>query len=187
VKSAAGWPPLAFGIAASAIAAIALRRVWRRPSTEHLLGMIMIVMPGAAEIARLAKERGTAPLPFALLAALLIALGVRARDRVTLAAGALTAGIAAYEVRELFAFPLELKLIIAGALLIALAVAVTRVLRGRTSGFVIEPSAITPYDEALQILGTLPAAHPVHAPAADSGAFEGAGGSGGGGGATDSF
>ena len=149
--------------------------------------MIMFLMPVAAEVAWLAKDRGTAPLPFALLAALLIALGVRARDRVTLAAGALTAGIAAYEARKLFAFPLELKLIAAGALLIAIAVAVARVLRGRTTGFVIDPSALTPYDEAMQILGTLPLAHPVHAPAADSGSFEGAGGSGGGGGATDSF
>ncbi len=95
-------------------------------------------------------------------------------------------GIAGYEARELFAFPLELKLIAVGAALIAVALAITRLLRGRTHGFVLEPSAVTPYDEAMQIVATIPAAHPTHA-SADSGGFEGAGGSGGGGGATESF
>ena len=187
VKSGVGWPPLAFGIATAALAALALRREWRRPSTERLIAATMIAMPLAAEIAWGAYERKSSALPFALLAAMLATLGIRARDRVTLAAAALAAGIAGFELRDLLALPLEATLIAAGALLIGVALAVARALRGRTHGFVIEPSAVTPYDEAMQILATIPAAHPAGAHAGDANRFEGGGGSGGGGGATDSF
>jgi len=188
VKTHSGWPPLAFGLAVALLAAAALRREWQRPSTERLLGALMIVMPVAAEIAWAFAGKGTAVLPFAVLAALLLALGIHGRDRVTLATGALVAGIAAYEARDLLDVPLEAKLVAAGVLLIAIAVALTRALRGRTSGFVIEPSAVTPYDEALQILGTLPSAHPPAAPEAPAGpdlesgggsSFGGAGAGGG--------
>lgn len=189
VKADSAWPAMAFGIAAALVAAVALQREWQRPSTERLIGMVMIVMPVAAEIAWAVAGRGTAPLPFAVLAALLFALGIRGRDRVTLATGALTAGIAAFEARELFDFPLELKLIAGGALLIATAVAVARALRGRKTGFVIEPSAVTPYDEAMQILATLPSAHPASAdpaaaaaPEIKSGGGSSFGGAGAGGG-----
>ncbi|MEK6375346.1 MAG: hypothetical protein AABO58_21940 [Acidobacteriota bacterium] len=190
VKADSAWPAMAFGIAAALVAAVALQREWQRPSTERLIGMVMIVMPVAAEIAWAVAGRGTAPLPFAVLAALLFALGIRGRDRVTLATGALTAGIAAFEARELFRFPLEIKLMAGGAVLIALAVAITRALRGRKTGFVVEPSAVTPYDEAMQILATLPSAHPASAEPAtaaaapevksgDDSSFGGAGAGGG--------
>jgi hypothetical protein len=168
-KTQGGWPPLAFGLAIALLAAAALQREWQRPSTERLFAAVMIVMPVAAEIAWLVEGKGTAVLPFAALAALLLALGIRGRDRVTLATGALVAGIAAYEARDLFDYPLEAKLIAAGVLLMAIAVALTRALRGCTRGFVIEPSAVTPYDEALQILGTLPSAHPPAAPESPAG------------------
>ena len=189
VKTQAAWPPVAFGMAMALIAAVALQREWQRPSSERLFAAVMIVMPVAAEIAWLIDGKGTAVLAFGALAAILFALGIRTRDRVTLATAGLTAGIAAYEARELLDFPLEAKLIAAGALLMAIAVAIARALRGRTSGFVIEPSAVTPYDEAMQILGTLPAAHVAPAPAeaaagpdlnsGDGSSFGGAGAGGG--------
>jgi hypothetical protein len=188
MKTQAPWPPAAFGMALTLIAAVALQREWQRPSTERLFAAVMIVMPVVAEIVWAFKGKGTTALAFAILAAVLFALGIRARDRVTLAAGALTAAIAAYELHRLFAYPVEAKLMTAGALLIAIAVAVTRALRGRTTGFVVEPSAVTPYDDAMQILATLPAAHVAPAPAAaaagpeidsgDSSSFGGAGAGG---------
>jgi len=166
-KTDVAGPATVFGLAVSLAAALALRREWQRPSNERLFALGMLVMPVAAEVAWIAAARATPPplpLPFAALAALLFILGIAGRDRVTLAAGALTAGIAAYEARELFDYPLEAKLIAAGALLIGAAVAVARLLRGRTRGFVIEPSAVTPYDDAMQIVATLPSAHVVQAP-----------------------
>lgn len=191
VKTHVGWPPMIFGLALTLLAAAALLRQWQRPSTEWLLAAVMIVMPLAAETAWAVEEgKRTAVLPFAAVAALLFVLGIRARDRVTLAAAALVAGIAAYEARGLFDYPLEWKLMAGGALLIAIAVALTRALRGRTSGFVIEPSAVTPYDEAMQILATLPAAHPAPAPAAAAAGPDiqtGQGSSFGGGGASGGY
>jgi hypothetical protein len=190
VKTHAAWPPLIFGLAMTVLAAAALQREWQRPSTERLFGAVMIVMPVASEIAWAVNDKGTAVLPFAAVAALLVILGVRARDRVTLAIGALTAGIAAFEARELLNFPLEWKLMAGGALLIGIAVAITRALRGRSSGFVIDPSSVTPYDEAMQILATLPVAHaapPPATPAAGPDIQAGEGSSFGGGGASGGY
>jgi hypothetical protein len=179
VKTHGGWPPLAFGLVIALIAAVAVHREWQRPSTERLFAAVMIAMPVAAEIAWAVNGKGaTALLAFSVLAALLFALGIRGRDRVTLATGALTAAIAGYELHQLFDYPVEAKLIAAGALLIGIAAAITRALRGRTTGFVIAPSAVTPYDEAMQILATLPSAHPAPAtPAAAAPDIESGGGS----------
>ena len=72
---------------------------------------------------------------------------------------------------------------LAGALLVAIGAALSRALRDRTRGFVVTPSSVTKYDEAMQIIGTINIAHasPTHAePQRESGggSFGGAGASG---------
>jgi hypothetical protein len=184
-KTLVGWPPMLFALVTASIAAALLTREWRRPSTERLLAAVMIVTPLAGEVEWSRHESTSATLPFALAAALLLMLGTRNRDRLTLAAGAITAGIAGYEARRLFHFALEFKLIAAGIALIAVAVIVTRALRGRTRGFVAERSADAAYDDAMKILGTISVTHFVPAPAA--GELKPGGGSFGGAGASGSY
>jgi len=173
---------LAIGGAAS----IALLRTWQRPSTEHLFIALALLMPIAGYMAREYAGWHSDPKILALYAvygAASIALGLWARHRALLIAGAAGIVIARVEAHDWIDFT-EWSLMADGVLLLVIGVVVHRALRGRTSGIVVTPAAITPYDEAMQIAGTVAIASPAavqpeaaHA-AGGGGTFGGAGSSG---------
>jgi hypothetical protein len=161
-----------FALALTMVAAIALFREWRRPATEWTWIVLVLVMPIAAYVA--AESLGIA---FAIAGAVLLALGVRSRHRALLGGGAIAFAIAAYDAQKSIAVPAEAKLIAAGVFVLVIALALTRALRNRTSGFVTTKTRDR--YEALQIIGAISVAAP--APAADAGMKTGGGGFGGGG------
>jgi hypothetical protein len=175
---------LSIAIAAS----VAQMFEWRRRSTERLFQMIAILLPLTGVIAvefEADVHHGQIAIPFAAAALIILTIGIARRQRALLIAGALNLGIAAYEASYLSDAGVEMKLIVAGALLITIATTLSRVLRGRTTGFVLTPSSMTGYDEAMQIAGAIHVTPPAHAPAAGGGFESGGGGFGGGGASAD--
>jgi len=174
---AAKWnhQPLPAMITAEAIAiaaAIALRRVWQRPSTEQFLAGLVLAMPVTGYVAtiiqRIFKDSLPTNVPVALIlgttSIVLFACGIAWRDRVLLVSATLSTACAAIELRDLFDYPTEVKLIAAGVLVAAIAVILSRMLRNATHGFVVTPVRVGAYDEAMQIGGILTVA-PHGAPA----------------------
>src|SRR6266550_8215426 len=53
------WPAMWFAFAVALLALFAVTRAWRRPSTELLFQMLMIVMPIAGYVAIVRNTRGT--------------------------------------------------------------------------------------------------------------------------------
>jgi MFS family permease len=165
---AAKWnhQPLPALIVASAIAiasAFAVRRIWQRSSTQHLFAGLVLTMPVTGYVATLFQSlfRTSAPtnITIALVliatAIVLFACGVMWRDRVLFVSAALSTACAAIELRDLFDYPTEVKLIAAGVLVAAIAVVLSRALRNATRGFVVTPVRAGAYDEAMQIGGII--------------------------------
>jgi hypothetical protein len=159
--------------AASLIAiasAFALRRVWQRPSTDRLFAGLALAMPvtgylstvfmRGADVTNLAV---TAIL--GITAAILLGAGIVWRDRVLLISATLSIACAAIELRQLFDYPADAKLIGAGIFVIAIAVTLERALRRATRGLVATKVETNPYDEAMQIGGILAVAPHGSAPA----------------------
>jgi MFS family permease len=158
--------PLPALITAAAIAiasAFALRRIWQRPSTERLFAGLVLAMPVTGYVATLFQSlfrdslhtNITIALILGATAIVLFACGVMWRDRVLLVSAALSMTCAAIELRALFDYPTEAKLIAAGVLVAAIAVLFSRALRNATRGFVVTPVRIGAYDEAMQIGGII--------------------------------
>jgi hypothetical protein len=168
----------AAGQAMAIVAALARARTWRLASTDRLFGAIAIAAP-------LKVYRDVWPVDLAG-GAVVLALGLRLRDRMLLIAGAISIAIGVVDVSRRFDYLVEWKLIAAGVALVALSVAIARALRGRTSGIVVTPVPKTKYEEAATIAATV-LLQPQHAAPAESSRFEGAGGDGGGAGTTESF
>lgn len=184
-KTHVGAPPMLFALVVALVAAALLTRAWER-TTERLFAAIMIVMPLAAAVAWTKQETTTAALPFGFAATLLLLLGIRERNRLTLIAGAIAAGIAGYELRNVFDYALEVKLIAAGVVVVAIALAITRALRGRTTGFVVVPQADGELTEAVKMVVAMPAVHvtpatPAGSPELHTGEGSSFGGAGAGG------
>jgi hypothetical protein len=182
-------PGAAFGaaVAIGIAAAMALPRRWQRPSTEHLFIALALVMPVAAYVAHEIKAFHSDPLLLALYAGYgitAIILGLWARHRALLIVGAIAIIIARVEAHDWLAFS-EWSLMADGILLLIAGVIAHWALRGRTRGIVVTPASVTPYDEAMQIIGTVALAPPhatVHAEepreVGEGGTFGGAGSSG---------
>jgi len=165
-----------FAVSVAALLAIssafALRRVWQRPSTERLFAGLALAMPVAGYLATvLMRVFRTYVMDIqvaailGITAAILLVAGIAWRDRVLLIAATLSLACAAIEMRDLFAYPAEGKLIGAGIAVIAIAVTFERALRKKTRGFVVTVVATNPYDEAMQIGGILTVAPHGSAPA----------------------
>jgi hypothetical protein len=178
VYVAAKWQhaPIAVMSVAALIAiasAFALRRMWQRPSTDRLFAGLALAMPIAGYVATLfLREFGTTfamEVPVAAIlgitAAIFLAAGIAWRDRILLISATLSIACAAIELRQLFDYPAEQKLIAAGITVIAIAVTLERALRRRTHGLVVTVVATNPYDEAMQIGGILTVAPHGSAPA----------------------
>lgn len=173
------------GIAIGTAAGLALLRTWQRSSTEWLWIAIVIVAPVAG---RTQADERWLPVTIALslvFGLVMLVLGVTRRHHALIAAGAIGLGIAATDVASRIAVPVEAKLALGGALLLAVSFVLGRMLRDRTTGLVVTPLQATPLDLALESAGTIAAADAAHPdlPAGDSrpqgdGGFGGAGASG---------
>lgn len=153
--------------------AFALRRVWQRPSNERLFAGLVLTMPVIGYLSTVVI-REFPPVPginfqlaaiLGITAAILLVAGIAWRDRTLLISATLSIACAAIELRELFDYPAEAKLIGAGVAVIAIAVTLERALRRKTRGLVVTIVATNPYDEAMQIGGILTVAPHGSAPA----------------------
>lgn len=187
VKADTPGVTLVFAVAIAFTAALALLHEFRRPSTELLWIALLLVSPAAGTVTdRFRGDRGNPDslwIPLCLLSAVLFAVAVRTRLRVLFAGGALSLALGVWNLSETIDAPAEVTLIVSGALLLAASAAFSRLLRGRTSGFVVTPASAFRYDEVVQIAGTI-AAHPSRpespppGPQGGGGSFGGAGASG---------
>ena len=181
------WPAIAIALVIAIACVLALMLEWRRPSSEQLFAFTAVVMPVAGYVAALILHDGKPDLSiaatFAIAGSAILVVGIMRRDRATMITAAIMIAIASIEARDLVHESYEVKQMFAGALLVAIAAAISRALRDAKRGFVITPSSMTKYDEAMQIAGTIAMAHasPAHAePQRESGGgnFGGAGASG---------
>jgi hypothetical protein len=142
------------GIAAAAASTV----VWRRRSTEALFAWVAVVVPlaGYWSYDRLrVHSEWPAVVLFAAAAAIDLGLGLRYRVRAPLIAGAVCAAIAAFEARDFVRLAAESKLIIAGVVMLMIATAVMRALRGRTTGIIAAPMKRREIEDAVQIAALL--------------------------------
>jgi hypothetical protein len=176
------------GIVITITALVALTRTWKRPSTEWLWIALLLVMPVAAYIAG-GYGTGGPQLPtiavYAVLAIVCLAAGIRMRHHAPLLAAMIVTIVLANEAHELFDFPAEVSLAMAGFLLLGGAWLVSRALRGRTEGLVATPEQLTPLDSELELLAAVHAT-PDTRPAEPTG-HQGGGGTFGGAGATGDY
>lgn len=172
-------------IALATVAALALVRPLRRPSMEFFLALCVLVLPVAGRFHADEVWRNLTILLFVVYAATMLVLAVRKRHHALFLSAAVGATIASIEIARLFTFPVELRLALGGASLLAIAFALHRVLRDRTEGFVLRDEKFTPHDDSLEVAATLAmqpgVSHPAAAepaPVLGEGGFGGAGASG---------
>jgi len=183
--------PLAF----LAVAIVMKGRTVRRPWVDSTWSLVAIVMPLAAHIAGyFAAETNShigVALGYVVLGGICVGAGLRLREHSLLIASGVCLAVAAYELHDLFDYPLEWKLILGGLALLGCAGALSRSLRGRTQGLVATPARLTRYDDLVQLGATTVAASAVHdrPPDADPGMEGDSGGRGsfGGAGATGDY
>ena len=163
-------------------ACLALLRAWRRPTTEALWIAIALVMPIAGRFVADEAWRDLTIILYAALGAIVLALAVAKRHHALFFTAIIAFTIAARDVGVRIPTPLEAKLALGGASLLALTFVISRVLRGHTRGFVLTPIELTPVDDLAEIGATVtfqpstPAPEPQ--PSTGGGSFGGAGASG---------
>jgi hypothetical protein len=163
---------------------IALLRTWRRPSTEALWIAIALVMPIVGRVHADAEWRTTTIILYLTLGAIAMALAITRRHHALFFTAMIAFAIAAGDIGERLAAPVEAKLAFGGFLLLAIAFTVSRLLRDRTRGFVRTPMQLTPFDDSLEIAATLAMQPATSTPATEAqpvssgGSFGGAGASG---------
>lgn len=163
---------------------------WQRQSVERLFQTIAILAPLAGVIAAefgSGVDHGAIAVVSIIAAAILLALGIAVRARALLLAGALNAAIAVYEASYLSHASLQTKLISSGAVALLIAIAASRILRKKTSGFVTTESSLTGYDEVMQIAGAIHTSPNAPAEQPTAGGFQSGGGNFGGGGASADY
>jgi hypothetical protein len=192
---------MSFAALIAIASAFALRREWQRPSNERLFAGLVLAMPLTGYLSTIAlrifQTNFVMNLQVAailgIIAMVMLIAGIAWRDRILLISGTLAIACAAIELRQLFDYPAEQKLIAAGIAVIAIAVTLERALRRKTRGLVVTVVATNPYDEAMQIggiltiapLGSAPATHAHTGPVLDDStsatdkSFGGAGAGGG--------
>jgi hypothetical protein len=134
---------------------IALLRTWQRPTTEGLWIALALIMPIAGRFTADTKWRTTTIALYAGFGAIAFALAITRRHHALFFSAMIALAIAAADVAEQVTAPPEAKFAIAGALLLAIAFAVSRTLRDRMHGFVLTPIALTPIDDAAELAATL--------------------------------
>lgn len=169
-------------IVVTLFAIAAISRKWQRPSTEALWMVLALVSTPVATFGGLRQIEPWWSIVFILLAAALVAIGLKLRSHTPLIASAVHAiiAVAILAAYDLLPFVLEWRLVLAGAALLAASALLARQLRARTTGIVTTPEALTKADDDLQLLATL-AAQPrveVQPATSEGGRFGGAGSTG---------
>lgn len=161
-------------------ACIALLRTWRRPTTDALWIALALVMPIAGRFTADEYWRDTTIALYAILGTIALTLAIIRRHHALFLTAMISLAIAATDLAEKVTAPPEAKFALAGAVLLAIAFAVSRTLRDRTTGFVLTPTNLTPLDDALEIAATLALQPQSQQPpeATSGGSFGGAGASG---------
>lgn len=164
------------------IAVAAVSREWQRPSTEALWMVLALVPTPVATLGSLRRIEAWWSIVFVLLAAALIAIGLKLRSHTPLIASAVVAVIAAaiLAAHDLLPFVLEWRLAIAGAALLATSALIANALRGHATGIVTTPETLTKADDELQLLATIATQPHVEVQPAtpEGGRFGGAGSTG---------
>jgi hypothetical protein len=163
---------------------IALLRTWRRPSTEQLWIALALVMPLAGRFTADEAWRTTTIILYAAFGVIALALAIARRHHALFLAAMFALAIAATDGAGQIAASPEIKFATAGAVLLAIAFAISRKLRNRTHGFVLTPMTLTPIDDLAETAATLTlqpqatAPTPEAQPVSGGGSFGGAGASG---------
>jgi hypothetical protein len=155
------WSAFGFAMLVTLIALFALTRIIRRPSTESLWQVAVLAMPvaGYAGIKTDAAPDLRIIAMYAVLAMVFLIVAIRFRIRVLLIATAVASAIAAIEARELIPLSNEMRLIVAGAIALAIATWIMRTLRGRQVGFVIGEPKQSDLDDVLTVAPALVSVH----------------------------
>lgn len=161
------------------IAAFALLRTWSRPSTEHLFIAIAVVLPVVGYSQAGAEWRQATIALYFAFGLVTFFLAVRYRHHALFLAGAIGIAIGSVELSRTIDLPLEAKLALGGALLLAGSWLASRALRDKTSGIVATPSKLTPFDDELEVAATVALPRAEFDPKVESGGeFGGAGATG---------
>lgn len=163
----------------AAIAILALFRTWRRPSNEWLFIALAVTMPILAYIEADARWRQVTIGLFALFGVFALICGIARRHHAMLVAALIGIAVAITEASRLVEMLLEVKLLLAGGMLLLIAFTLSRALRDRQLGWVITPTRLTNADEALAIAATLAHAPGQREDAPPAGRAQGEGGFGG--------
>ena len=169
-------------IAIAILAMLALLRTWRRPTTEWLFIATALVLPIAGWFMADEIWRTMTIILYTGFAVLALALGITRRHHAFLFAAMIGASIASIDIgRTLTFFPLEARLALGGATILAATFLLSRLLRDKTEGFVTTPRR-NPAD-SLTLLATLATQPATEAPPdsdtlGGGGQFGGAGASG---------
>ena len=178
--------PSVFCYAAGAIALLLARVQFQRPSHDHMLGWLMVIMPlcgflwlATQQAPAIRVGTGLASGIFALAA---LIVGIRRRSHAPLLACMASLGCVAYQLRDLTTLPLKLKLILWGSAALLAALGLDRYLRTARRGITSrQVGAGTAALDLVQWVGA-GALSPRAAPQADA-PFKGGGGGFSGGGA----
>lgn len=160
-------------------ALIALHRTWRRPSTEWLFIILLVTMPLAGWVHADSQWEAMTIALNAAFAAICFTAAIIKRHHAMFAGAASAAFVAVATVHERLEASEELTFAIAGAVLLIASALTARLLRGRTTGFVVTPSKLTAFDDDLESLATVAIAPPHSAGNPPEGRPQGEGGFGG--------
>jgi hypothetical protein len=174
----------ALGLAVSLVALMALRREVQRPSTEWLWCALLLIPPIAGAVATLERLGALWTLPYLAAAVACLTVGITSRAHAPLVGAAVHTAIAVATLvrHELLPWRPEWQMIVGGAIVFAVAAAISRALRGRRTGIVVTPGTLTADEETVTVAGTIGLQAPgvsAETPARESGGqFGGAGASG---------
>ena len=182
------WGALAFGLAVALVALAAATREWKRPSTDMLWQLLMVVMPIAAYVGFVVRESGRfvtdgrVVLIFFAFAATFVFVGIQQRLSVPFMAATICIAIAIVEAHDYIPVSAEAQLIMFGAVTLAVAGAIMRTLRDKRTGFVLGAPKQSDLQDVLSVAPTLLSGQPAAAGPAQhtggGGEFGGAGASG---------
>jgi hypothetical protein len=178
-----------FCYAAGAIALLLARFQFLRPSHDHMLNWLMVIMPvcgflwlATQQAPAVRVGTGLASGIFALIA---VIAGIRRRSHAPLLACMASLGCVAYQLRDLTALPLKAKLIVWGGAALLAALGLDRYLRTPRRGITSHP--VGEGTAAFELVQWIGAGALSPKPTPQAAPFKGGGGTFSGGGADGSY